>query len=102
MTIVRKLGIGFGAILLLFVAVWVVGYITDKQDIHNAKVMSNETVLGCETSLLPSLVWVTENKGYFQDEGLNVKIKEFGSGRTALATMLNGENLDMLMVCPYF
>jgi len=57
-----------------------------------------EIVLGCEASLLTSPVWIAENKGYFQEEGLNVKIKEFGSGRTALATMLNEGNLDMVTV----
>ncbi len=53
---------------------------------------------GGETSILPSAVWVAENKGYFQEEGLDVRIKEFGSGRTALATMLNEGNLDMVTV----
>jgi len=53
---------------------------------------------GVETSILPSAVWVAENKGYFEEEGLDVGIKEFGSGRTALATMLNEGNLDMVTV----
>ena len=61
-----------------------------------AQGMTREIVLGCETSLLPSSVWVAENKGYFEKEGLNVKIKEFGSGRTALKAMLNEGNLDMV------
>lgn len=57
-----------------------------------------EVVLGCEVSLLTSPVWIAENKGYFKEEGLNVKIKEFGSGKTALATMLSQGNLDMVTV----
>ena len=54
--------------------------------------------LGVETSLLPSAVWVAENKGYFERQGLDLTIKEFDSGRTALATMLNEGNLDMVTV----
>jgi len=54
--------------------------------------------LGVETSLLPAAVWVAENKGYFEREGLDLTIKEFDSGRTALATMLNEGNLDMVTV----
>ncbi len=60
--------------------------------------IKKEIILGCETSLLPSAVWIAENKGYFQEEGLKVRIKEFGSGRTALSTMLNEGNLDMVTV----
>jgi len=60
-------------------------------------VYADETIiLGCETSLPASPAWIAENKGYFQEEGLNVKIKEFGSGRTALATMLKDGNLDIV------
>lgn len=51
---------------------------------------------GVATSLLPSMVWVAENKGYFQEEGLDVTIREFDSGKTALATMLEEGGLDMV------
>ena len=54
--------------------------------------------LGVETSLLPAAVWVAENKGYFERERLDLTINEFDSGRTALATMLNEGNLDMVTV----
>lgn len=57
-----------------------------------------EIILGCETSLVTAPVWIAENKGYFREEGVNVKIEEFGSGRTALAAMLNQGNLDMVTV----
>ncbi len=53
---------------------------------------------GVEISMLPSAVWVAENKGYFQKEGLEIEIKEFDSGRTALSTMLTEGGLDMVTV----
>jgi NitT/TauT family transport system substrate-binding protein len=56
----------------------------------------SKIVLGCETSILPSAVWIAENKGYFHEEGLNIEIEEFGSGRTALKTMLEEGGLDMV------
>jgi len=62
----------------------------------HARETAKEIILGCATSFLPSSVWVAEDKGYF--EGLNVKIREFNSGKTALDTMLNQGNLDMVTV----
>ena len=55
-------------------------------------------IFGVETSLLPSAVWVAENRGYFQEQGLDIEIKEFDSGKNALKTMLNEGGLDMVTV----
>ena len=55
-------------------------------------------ILGVEVSILPSAVWVADSKGYFEEEGLEVEIEEFDSGRNALATMLKEGNLDMVTV----
>lgn len=63
-----------------------------------AQDVEKEVVLACETSFLTSSVWIAENKEYFKEEGINVKIKEFGSGRTALATMLNNGDIDICTV----
>lgn len=54
--------------------------------------------LGVETSILSSPVWIAENKGYFQIEGLDVETKDFGSGKTALRTMLDEGSLDVVTV----
>lgn len=60
-----------------------------------------ETVtLGVETSLLPAAVWVAENKGYFQEEGLDLTIKEFDSGKASFLAMLEGEGVDISTVAP--
>lgn len=52
-------------------------------------------VLGAETAPHSSPVWIAENKGYFREQALNVEIKEFESGRTALRSMLSGEGIDI-------
>jgi NitT/TauT family transport system substrate-binding protein len=53
-------------------------------------------VIGAETVAHASPVWIAEKKGYFKEEGLNVEIREFESGRTALRTMLNGKDIDIV------
>jgi len=59
-----------------------------------------KVTLGVETSLLPAAVWVAENKGYFEEEGLDLTIKEFDSGRLSFLAMLKGEGVDISTVAP--
>jgi len=54
--------------------------------------------LASEMSLLPATVWVAENQNYFNDEGLNLSIREFDSGRNALETMLSDKSINMATV----
>lgn len=54
--------------------------------------------LGAESGLLASSVWIAEHNGYFKNQGLDVEITEFSSGRDAFASMLNNGNLDMATV----
>ena len=49
------------------------------------------------TSLLPSLVHIAEEKGYFLEEGIDVEIKGYPTGKAALAATFNGE-VDMATV----
>ncbi|MEE8583740.1 MAG: NrtA/SsuA/CpmA family ABC transporter substrate-binding protein [Acidobacteriota bacterium] len=59
---------------------------------------AGKLVLGAETSLLPATVWVAEAKGYFQEAGLEVEIRDFDSGRNALEAMLGDPGIDMATV----
>lgn len=54
--------------------------------------------LAAEMSLLPATVWVAEKLGYFEEEGLDLTIREFDSGRNALETMLKDQSIDMATV----
>ncbi len=55
-----------------------------------------KVVLGVETVPHASPVWIAENRSYFQKEGLNVEIREFESGRTALQKMLSDGDIDIV------
>lgn len=46
------------------------------------------------TSLLPALIHIADNEGFFQEEGLDVEIEGYPTGKAALAATLNGE-VDM-------
>lgn len=59
-----------------------------------------KVTIGVEKSFLPAAVWVAENKGYFGDEGLDISIKEFDSGKASLLAMLNGEGVDISAAAP--
>jgi ABC-type nitrate/sulfonate/bicarbonate transport system substrate-binding protein len=63
-----------------------------------AKEIKKEIVLGCEISFLTSSILVAENKEYFKEKGLNIKTKEFDSGRNALAAMLKNRDIDICTV----
>ena len=57
-------------------------------------------VVGAETSMLTAAIWVAENRGHFQSQGLDVEIREFDSGKMSFEAMLNGEGIDIVTVAP--
>lgn len=87
-------------ILTALIAVIAVGgyyWLSQKQQKSTAPV--EKINFGVELSLLPAMVWVAERNGYFQAEGLDVNIKGFDSGRSAMRAMLDeGAELDMVTV----
>ena len=88
-------------LLAILIAAGISGYYLMNQKRSQAAKYTGSVekiIFGLETSMLTSMVWVAENKGYFQEQGLDVQIKEFGSGRTALRTMLEQGGLDMVTV----
>ena len=70
-----------------------------SQEVEEPEEMEKAT-LGAESSLLPASVWVAENKGYFEEEGLDLTIREFDSGRLTFLAMLKGEGVDISTVAP--
>ena len=60
----------------------------------------DEVTLGVEKSLLPAAVWVADNKGFFEEEGLDLTIEEFASGKASLIALLNDEGIDIAAAAP--
>ncbi|NOS67199.1 MAG: ABC transporter substrate-binding protein [Candidatus Peribacteraceae bacterium] len=54
--------------------------------------------IGVESGLLPSAVWIAESQGYFHENGIELEITSFPSGRAALTSMLSTDVLDMATV----
>lgn len=80
----------------IFIFLWVIAILLTTSLF--AKEVKKDIALGCEMGFLTSAVMVAENKGYFKEEGLNVKMKEFDSGRNALASMLENKDIDICTV----
>lgn len=90
-------------IIVLFVAVvfLVVGLLCFvfpgwlKKDV----VQIEKVTVGVESSLLSTVVWIADYEGYFEEENLDVVIKEFDSGRLSFLDMLDG-GVDFSTVAP--
>lgn len=50
-------------------------------------------IVGAETSLMASSVWIADAMGYFKEEDLDVTVERFGAGRNALETLLGVSDL---------
>ena len=78
--------------ILISIALAVEGYVLLQTYLNPAKKYTGEMekiTVGVEKSLLPALVWIAESKGYFVENGVDVTIKEYDSGRAALTAMLS-------------
>jgi NitT/TauT family transport system substrate-binding protein len=91
MNIKNKLYMSAGILIILVVIGILVGGCSQQRE---------EVTLGVESGLLSASVWVAENKGYFEDEGLDLTIKEFDSGKASFFAMLEGEGIDISTVAP--
>ncbi len=87
--------------VVIVVALAVGGYFwwTEPQPTKYSGPVEKVTI-GVERSLLPTAVWVAENKGYFEKERLDLTIREFDSGKASLIAMLNGEGIDVSAAAP--
>lgn len=47
--------------------------------------------IGMQDNIFPALVWVAKGKGYFEEQGLDVELKRYPSGKLALLGLMNNE-----------
>jgi len=88
-------------IVLIALGLAVGGYswFNQKQSQQPTGLLEKAT-LGVETSVLSAAVWVAENEGYFQEEGLDLTIIDYESGRLSFLALLKGEGIDICTVAP--
>ena len=85
---------------IVAVAVTVVasGMVTGCAGVDKPVVPLEKVTIGISaTSLLPALVHIADEKGYFLDEGIDAEIRGYPAGKFALAALFDGE-LDMATV----
>jgi NitT/TauT family transport system substrate-binding protein len=81
----------FGGIIL-----WLV--FQNISENRNSESVLKKIRVGAENGLLSSAVWIAEHNGYFLDEGLDVNIVPFPSGRAAIRALLNEKTVDIATV----
>lgn len=65
---------------------------------ENSQTKISNITIAAEMSLLPATVWIAEHKGFFEDNKVNLTIKEFDSGRNALEAMLKDNTINIATV----
>ena len=58
-----------------------------------------KVTIGVGSGLLLTPIWIAENQGYFQEEGLDLTIKEFATGKASFQAMSEG-TVDISTLAP--
>jgi ABC-type nitrate/sulfonate/bicarbonate transport system substrate-binding protein len=91
----------FAIIGVVIIALLVGGYFiflgNEKEEKYSGPV--EKITLGAETSLLTAAVWIADEKGFFEEYGLDLEIVEFESGKASFNDMLNN-GVDISTVAP--
>jgi NitT/TauT family transport system substrate-binding protein len=80
----------FAAVIVVGAGLWI-----SRRRVPSA-FPAEKIVLGAETIPFSAPVWIAEHNGYFHEEGVEVDIRGFDSGRTALFTMVEKGGLDVV------
>lgn len=83
------------AIVVVISAVSIIFFIINSQSKNIGKI--EKVKLGISKSFLSIPVYIAKKQGFFADEGLDVTVEEFSSGKKATESMLN-EEIDIATV----
>jgi NitT/TauT family transport system substrate-binding protein len=61
----------------------------------HAQEKGTKIVLGAEKSFVTAAVRIAEIKGYFKEEGIDIELRDFNSGKASLAAMLNKKDVNI-------
>ena len=76
--------LSFLSLILLFISsMWLTGC-ENKSPVQTIS-------LGAPQSMLPSLIWLTDELGYFSEQHIKLNLQPYPSGKIALYAMLDGE-----------
>jgi len=96
----KKIFVVFVIIVILVIGgAWFYSTSQKQPEVPKYTGLIEKMTFGVEVSLLPAAIWVAEAKGYFEDYGLDLVIKEYATGKDSFLGMLNGE-VDVSMVAP--
>ena len=82
----KIIGIFISVIVVIVISV---GGCQEKPEEYTGPV--EKLSIGIQDNIFPALVWVAKGKGYFEEQGLDVELKRYPSGKLALIGLLNNE-----------
>jgi len=91
----QKISIGTAIIAVIAISV---GGCQQKPEEYTGPV--EKVTIGVGVAPLSLLIWVAENEGYFADNGLDLEMKEYPSGKAALADLIDGK-VDMATITEF-
>lgn len=86
--------------VVIIVFVIYLGSIMTMRLVDSPTIALEKVTLGAESSLLSTTVLVAQSQGYYLEEGLDLTLKMFPTGRDSFLAMLAGQGIDISTVAP--